>query len=432
MTNWTGTTSIKFPPISTSNDCAIWHPDGIVAASVSTFLHILLHSLSFLKSVSGPDKKTQFGRPGSDPSVSITASRRTTDTNYPTPTPTTPFSHSYSLGQQTNLSRPPATTPQFAVPNFPISSDNHHNNLRQAHPQELSSDDFLEAIATGHFSSPSLPPYSPQSPPQPHSHRGLLFDDLDSTSASRSRQVPVYSTYFPPAHGISETERDSVDLPAVDPEEQGEQGEGGRIGHDDNEKITVDSLLLEMPATRAKRSRAEMSPDESFDGPSTTKRQRTGPAPRTTPGRAADSGGQVPCVYNTVTIPDSDDLESLFGDDVDDIEVFDLTGSEDGVPQELMKPKEDNSIKLSKFECIICMDAANNLTVTHCGHMFCAQCLHQAMHTEVTKKVCPMCRQKLEPRPKDGRQPNAKAKTFFQLELKLMPSKRQGKQPARR
>lgn len=66
------------------------------------------------------------------------------------------------------------------------------------------------------------------------------------------------------------------------------------------------------------------------------------------------------------------------------------------------------------------------------GHMFCAQCLHQAMHTEVTKKVCPMCRQKLDLRPKDGRQPNAKAKTFFQLELKLMPSKRQGKQPARR
>lgn len=63
--------------------------------------------------------------------------------------------------------------------------------------------------------------------------------------------------------------------------------------------------------------------------------------------------------------------------------------------------------------------------------MFCGQCLHQAMHAEVTKKICPMCRQKLELRPKTGTaKPNAK--TFFHLELKLKPSKKQGKQPVRR
>ncbi|ROV89913.1 hypothetical protein VSDG_08240 [Cytospora chrysosperma] len=369
-------------------------------------------------------------RSGSDPSVSITVGRRTTDTNNPTPALTTPFSHPQSLRQQTYLSRQSANTPQFGLPNLPISSDSHHNSFRQAYPQEPNSDDFLEALATGRFSSPSLPPYSPQRPPQPQPHRETPFADFpNSISTSRPRPLPAFSTYFPPAHGIPEREGDSVDLPEVDLEEQ---GDGSRSGHDDNEKITVDSLLLEMPATRAKRSRAAASPDASLDGPSTIKRQRTGPVRRTTPGRPASSRGQKPRLQHAFTIPDSDDLESLFGNAEDDIEVFDLTKSEDGVPEELMKPKEDNSIKLSKFECIICMDAANNLTVTHCGHMFCAQCLHQAMHTEVTKKVCPMCRQKLEPRPKDGRQPNAKAKTFFQLELKLMPSKRQGKQPARR
>ncbi|PSR78100.1 hypothetical protein BD289DRAFT_377066 [Coniella lustricola] len=76
------------------------------------------------------------------------------------------------------------------------------------------------------------------------------------------------------------------------------------------------------------------------------------------------------------------------------------------------------------------MDSATNLTVTHCGHMFCAQCLHQAMHSEVTKRICPMCRQKLDLRPRDHA-PSRTSKTFFHLELKLMPSKRQGKQPAR-
>ncbi|KUI65516.1 hypothetical protein VM1G_00325 [Cytospora mali] len=363
-------------------------------------------------------------RPGSDPSV-FTAGRRTTDNNNP-PASTSTISH--SLRQQPQSSQPSANTNQFEAASLPVSSDRHHHEPRQVRLQEPNSDDFLEALATGHFSSPSLPPYSPQNPsrpqPQPQLHRDPFFDNLDSISASAPRQLPAFSTYFPPAYGIPEPERNPVDLPEVD---QGEQGDGGR---DENEKITVDSLLLEeMPATRGKRSRATASPDETFDGPSTFKRQRTGAVRR---GWPVCSRGQAPSLHHAVTVPDADDLESLFGNDEDDIEVYDLTRSEDGLPEELLKPEEDNSIKLSKFECIICMDAATNLTVTHCGHMFCAQCLHQAMHTEVTKKVCPMCRQKLEPRPKDGRQPNSKAKTFFQLELKLMPSKRQGKQPARR
>lgn len=62
--------------------------------------------------------------------------------------------------------------------------------------------------------------------------------------------------------------------------------------------------------------------------------------------------------------------------------------------------------------------------------MFCGACLHQALNAEVTKKVCPMCRQKLDNRKWDA--PVVKnAKTLFHLEMKLQPTKRQGKQPAR-
>ncbi|KUI56942.1 hypothetical protein VP1G_04251 [Cytospora mali] len=302
-------------------------------------------------------------RPGSDPSV-FTAGRRTTDNNNPTTTSTPTISH--SLRQQPYFSQPSANTNQFESASLPVASDHHHHEPRQVHLQEPNSDDFLEALATGHFSSPSLPPYSPQNPPrpqpQPQLHRDPFFDNLDSISASAPRQLPAFSTYFPPAYGIPEPERNSVDLPEVD---LGEQGDGG---HDENEKITVDSLLLEeMPATRSKRSRATASPDETFDGPSTVKRQRTGAARR---GWPVCSKGQAPSLHHAVTVPDADDLESLFGDDEDDIEVYDLTRSEDGVPEELLKPEEDNSIKLSKFECIICMDAATNLTVTHCGYAY--------------------------------------------------------------
>lgn len=306
-------------------------------------------------------------RPGSDLSVS-TAGRRTTDNNYyystaATSTPT--FSHSFN--QQTHPSRSSPNTPQFGVPGFPIPSDHHHNDYWQARPQEPNSDDFIEALATGIFSSPSLPPYSPQSPPQLPLHRDSFFDNLDFIPASRPQQLPVLSAYFPPAHGIPEPQRVSVDLAEVDLEEQGGGGNSARGGYADEQKITVDSLRLEMPATRAKRSRAVASPDNSLDGPSTIKRQRTGPARRASRGRPTSSRAQAPCLHRAVSIPDSDDMDSLFGNDEDHIEVYDLTRSEDGVPEELLMPEEDNSIKLAKFECIICMDAAANLTVTHCG-----------------------------------------------------------------
>lgn len=37
------------------------------------------------------------------------------------------------------------------------------------------------------------------------------------------------------------------------------------------------------------------------------------------------------------------------------------------VPQEVQVPKPDNTIKLGKFQCVICMDDVTALTVTHCG-----------------------------------------------------------------
>ncbi|KAL1875192.1 hypothetical protein Daus18300_003260 [Diaporthe australafricana] len=191
-----------------------------------------------------------------------------------------------------------------------------------------------------------------------------------------------------------------------------------------------------MPATR-KRTRAAVSPDDHDVGPSAPKRPRATAARRAaTPGRSrntprpASSRSHAP-VQAAVTIDsDDDDIDSLFGDGGKGVtDLYDLTKSEDVVPQHLFQPPKDNSTKLSTFECVICMDAATNLTVTCCGHMFCAQCLHQAMHTELTKKVCPMCRQRLDkPTPKS--KPPAKA--FFHLELKLRPSKKNGKQPARR
>lgn len=229
--------------------------------------------------------------------------------------------------------------------------------------------------------------------------------------------------------------------------------------HDLDDKRTADSLHSEMPATRKRNRAAASSPEEHEVGPSAPKRPRTVAARRAaTPGRSrntprpAASRKHTPVPAAVAIESDDNDLDSLFDGDGDSggVELYDLTKSDDGVPKDLFQPVKDSSIKLSTFECVICMDAATNLTVTCCGmcirarpphvhfffvltimagHMFCAQCLHQAMHTELTKKVCPMCRQRLDkPTPKS--KPPTKA--FFHLELKLRPSKKNGKQPARR
>jgi E3 ubiquitin-protein ligase RNF5 len=61
-----------------------------------------------------------------------------------------------------------------------------------------------------------------------------------------------------------------------------------------------------------------------------------------------------------------------FGDSDDDRdgndEIIDLLGSDDVAPLPVPRPpKEDNMVKLGKFQCVICMDDCTDLTVTHCG-----------------------------------------------------------------
>ena len=105
-------------------------------------------------------------------------------------------------------------------------------------------------------------------------------------------------------------------------------------------------------------------------------------------------------------------------------------------------------VKLAEFQCIICMDNPTDLTVTHCGmysqlfsltrylielgHLFCSECLHQALYAGNGKKACPVCRtiinsnltagKDLKKQPKNG---------VFVLEMKLMTANKKGKQPAR-
>ncbi|OTA80438.1 hypothetical protein M434DRAFT_86414 [Hypoxylon sp. CO27-5] len=71
------------------------------------------------------------------------------------------------------------------------------------------------------------------------------------------------------------------------------------------------------------------------------------------------------------------------------------------------------------------MDDASHLTVTHCGHLFCSECLHSALHIDNMKKTCPVCRTKVDPKEKKGKN----QKSYYHLELKIMTANKKGKRP---
>lgn len=260
------------------------------------------------------------------------------------PSHLSPLSHPAANPAPQTLQQP-LTTPLYDYPN---------DDPRQARQRDPNSDDFLDALATGDFSSPSLPPYSPQNPPQHRPQYDQLFN-----------HPPDRHSYYPPAHRLPDPETGLFKV-----EDQGD----GDNDFDDNR--TADSLHSDMPATRKRTRAAAASPDEHEVGPSAPKRPRTAAANRAaTPGRSrntprpAASRNYTP-VQAAVTIEsDDNDLDSLFDGDGDSggVELYDLTKSDDGVPKDLFQPVKDNSIRLSTFECVICMDAATNLTVTCCG-----------------------------------------------------------------
>lgn len=107
------------------------------------------------------------------------------------------------------------------------------------------------------------------------------------------------------------------------------------------------------------------------------------------------------------------------------------------------REKADKPVKLTDFQCIICLDSPTDLTVTHCGkffrfvllcqalitlgHLFCSLCLHEALHAGTQKKTCPVCRQQINT--SKNREGKPQKNGVFVLEMKLMTARRKEKQP---
>ncbi|KAK4239840.1 hypothetical protein C8A03DRAFT_32031 [Achaetomium macrosporum] len=142
-------------------------------------------------------------------------------------------------------------------------------------------------------------------------------------------------------------------------------------------------------------------------------------SPEPIPGAAMSSGPVVVGVNKRKREADDD----LFGDGgSEDPEVVDLV-DKDEVPAEILsntqQEKKKNWVKLGALDCVICMDNATDLTVTHCGHLFCSECLHSALNMDPSRRICPICRRKIDKLPGCGKF-GQKGKGFYPLELKLM------------
>lgn len=206
---------------------------------------------------------------------------------------------------------------------------------------EPNSDDYLHALVTNDFSSPSLPPLSPRLL-RPHSdyRRALqrqaevgLIGDLPTTT-NTTNGVNNSGASHNPIH-IDLDHTSSSPPPSLSP-------------------------VANMPSTRAKRTREASIADASETYPA--KRRRSS----RTPARPTISTKRLPATATSSA--------SIFAETLDDdsdceagIEIVDLAGIEEIPQKPVLEPKEDNNVKLGGFQCVICMDDVTALSVTYCG-----------------------------------------------------------------
>lgn len=95
-------------------------------------------------------------------------------------------------------------------------------------------------------------------------------------------------------------------------------------------------------------------------------------------------------------------------EDEADIEQLDLTNEAPSAEEEIaaaqsaatilaQQPTSTGPLKIGQMQCIICMEPFTNATITHCGHIYCHECLTQALlagekNSDSGKANCPVCR----------------------------------------
>ncbi|KAF5607746.1 e3 ubiquitin ligase complex slx8-rfp subunit slx8 [Fusarium subglutinans] len=306
-------------------------------------------------------------------------------------------------------------------------------------------DNFLADLADGDFSSPSsYPPFTnPDSRPS-QSHSVSLHSTVQASTPHRAFRNTTASTNATTNTTARELSSTNCILHPFGPERTTTQlsSASNSAGESQASLPVFDSLeendfFFDSPASSFSEAmppatrRSTTAAAARTGSAHVSKRRRTSTTAAPAAPRPTSRQRKSPAARKDM------DVEELFGTsptrspiDVEakpEFDTIDLTETNE-VFEEVRKPEKDDRVKLAAFQCVICMDDCSNLTVTHCGHLYCASCLHQSLHVDVTKGKCPMCRQRLEIKPRESY--NSKTKGYWPLELKLMTATRKGKRKA--
>jgi hypothetical protein len=106
-------------------------------------------------------------------------------------------------------------------------------------------------------------------------------------------------------------------------------------------------------------------------------------------------------------------------EDEAEIEQLDLTNEAPSAEEELAQAQTaaavlaqqaatsaSGPLKIGQRQCIICMENFTNITITACGHVYCHECLTQALlagekNSEGGKANCPVCRKQVSRKAKN-------------------------------
>ncbi|KAG7001642.1 E3 ubiquitin-protein ligase complex slx8-rfp subunit slx8 [Fusarium oxysporum f. sp. conglutinans] len=340
----------------------------------------------------------------------------------------------YSLNSKPVNNHPTAealpfpSTPEY--PNITSGRSLYNADLENSLLASEIEDDFLADLADGDFSSPSsYPPFTNPDPRPSQSHSVSLQSTVQASTphrAFRNTTAPTNATTNTTARELSSTncilhpfgpERTTTQLSSASNSTGESQASLPVFDSLEENDFFFDSPASSFseampPATRRSTTAAAARTGSAH----ASKRRRTS----TTAAPAAPPRPTPRQRKSPATRKDMDDVEPSA-----EFDTIDLTETNE-VFEEGRKPEKDDRVKLAAFQCVICMDDCSNLTVTVCGHLYCASCLHRSIHGHATKGQCPMCRHDMKPQESY----NSKAKKYWPLELKLMTATRKGKRKA--
>ncbi|KAK3322299.1 hypothetical protein B0H66DRAFT_601763 [Apodospora peruviana] len=404
--------------------------------------HLSSHSLHF-----GTSSSASFGsgnpfRPNAASNPSTGAGSRQTLTPRPAPPPRrlNLSSASRQPPPQTNTNSPPTfSTRNTSNTATPLAWN--HRATTTANCEPNSGDYYLDQVAARDFSSPSIPSQSPRRPGETsNTATASNFPSLSGNTPLSSDSRPgqprgrdeIPNDLFGPQRTkrerLSDDDESDSAIPPSSPFTSDMSSRRRSKRNTGPDADVVETLGGPAPATSSRRRRSgvqhtpHQSTDSLFGSP---------PAGRSSRGttqqeQSASASAKKRKRDELDTEAKKDDVFDESADD--DVKIVDLVDV-DKVPEAILPKKPKNEVKLSAFQCVICMDDVVDLTVTHCGHLFCSGCLHSSLHIDVSKKICPICRQKIDAKPASGKF-SSKAKGYYNLELKLMTRAQLGKQAA--